>query len=55
MREYALHRALQLDPKNVSAWVALARVYIDVGAGYFKLTFARGIIRAWQACMTSIP
>ena len=26
-REYALSRALQLDPKCVPAWVALARLY----------------------------
>lgn len=30
-REYALGRALQLDPKSVPAWVALARLYIDAG------------------------
>lgn len=27
VREYALSRALQLDPKCVPAWVALARLY----------------------------
>ena len=28
VREYALSRALQLDPKCVPAWVALAELYI---------------------------
>lgn len=27
VREYALSRALQLNPKSVPAWVALARLY----------------------------
>ena len=30
-KEYALTRALQLDPKLVPAWCALARLYIDRG------------------------
>lgn len=31
LREYALHRALQLNPKNITSWVALAKVYQDCG------------------------
>ena len=33
VREYALCRALQLDPKCVPAWVALARLYAGEWAG----------------------
>ncbi len=29
VKEYALSRSLQLDPKSSTAWVALARLYID--------------------------
>lgn len=31
LREYSLHRALQLNPKNITSWVALAKVYQDCG------------------------
>lgn len=31
VREYALHRALQISPKLVKAWVALAKLYQDCG------------------------
>ena len=32
VQEYALSRALQLDPKSVPAWVALSRLYAVHGA-----------------------
>ena len=31
VKEYALSRSLQLDPRSSSTWVALARLYIDNG------------------------
>ena len=31
VREYALSRALQLDPKLVTAWTALGRLYTEAG------------------------
>ena len=31
VREYALGRALQLDPKLVTAWTALGRLYTEAG------------------------
>ena len=34
VREYALSRALQLDPKCVPAWVALAELYIGWCCGW---------------------
>jgi tetratricopeptide (TPR) repeat protein len=30
-KEYALSRALQLDPRNTTAWVALSRLYLSTG------------------------
>jgi superkiller protein 3 len=33
VREYALTRALQLDPRSAPAWVSLARLYIDANEG----------------------
>lgn len=32
VQEYALSRALQLNPKQVTAWVRLGNVYLAIGA-----------------------
>lgn len=52
VREYALCRALQLDPKCVPAWVALARLYAgEVGGGWVEFVCRfRGLCQGRRSC-----
>lgn len=56
VREYALSRALQLDPKCVPAWVALARLYAGGGhQGHVGWCSGSWVTEAELVCKRSPP